>query len=447
MLELDGDRVTGYREKPTLSYDVSMGIYVYEARALEHLPDGPCQFPELVQRLLAAGEHVAAYRSEADWYDLGTIGEYERAVAELERRGGCAGVKRALITGITGQDGSYLAELLLERGLRGARLPPVAASGSSGSSTCVDGVTSTRATCSTSARWPTRWRRPGPDEIYNLAADVVGRRLVGPDPTLTAEFTGVGVARLLEAVRDDLPGGALSPGVVERDLRQGPARRRRTSTTPFSPRTPYGAAKAYAPPPHGQLPRGVRPVLLQRDPLQPREPARGLQFVHPQDHLRTPRRSSSARPTSCGSATLDAQRDWGYAPDYVEAMWLMLQQERPEDYVIATGIDALACATASTVAFGHVGLDWREHVTLDDAFKRPAEVDLLVGDASKARAGARLGAADRLRGDDRADGRSRTSQLLRRDRLLAGPAGARDRAHRLQGRVAGAVAARGWARR
>jgi len=88
VLELEGQRVVGYREKPTLSYEVSMGIYVYESRALEHLPDGPCQFPDLVQRLLAAGEHVCAYRSEDTWYDLGTIREYERAVAELEARGG-----------------------------------------------------------------------------------------------------------------------------------------------------------------------------------------------------------------------------------------------------------------------------------------------------------------------------------------------------------------------
>jgi NDP-mannose synthase len=89
VLELDSDRVTGYREKPTLSYDVSMGIYAYEPRALSHLPaEGPCQFPELVERLLEAGEHVAAYRSDAEWYDIGTIGEYDRAVAELERRGG-----------------------------------------------------------------------------------------------------------------------------------------------------------------------------------------------------------------------------------------------------------------------------------------------------------------------------------------------------------------------
>ena len=89
VIELDGARVTGYREKPALTYDVSMGVYAYEPRALEHLPsEGPCQFPELVQRLLDAGEHVAAYRSEADWFDIGTTAEYERAVAELERRGG-----------------------------------------------------------------------------------------------------------------------------------------------------------------------------------------------------------------------------------------------------------------------------------------------------------------------------------------------------------------------
>jgi NDP-sugar pyrophosphorylase family protein len=88
VLELDGHRVTGYREKPTLSYDVSMGVYDYDARVLEYLPDGPCQFPELVLRLLSAGEQVVAFRSGETWYDLGTLSEYERAVADLERRGG-----------------------------------------------------------------------------------------------------------------------------------------------------------------------------------------------------------------------------------------------------------------------------------------------------------------------------------------------------------------------
>jgi NDP-mannose synthase len=88
VIELDGDRVSGYREKPTLGYDVSMGIYVYEAHVLEHLPDGPCQFPELVHRLLEAGERVCAFRSDAAWYDLGTIAEYERAVADLDSLGG-----------------------------------------------------------------------------------------------------------------------------------------------------------------------------------------------------------------------------------------------------------------------------------------------------------------------------------------------------------------------
>jgi NDP-sugar pyrophosphorylase family protein len=87
VLELDGRRVTSYREKPTLGYCVSMGVYVYESRVLEHLPDGPCQFPDLVHRLLEAGEHVGSYHSEDDWFDIGTVGEYERAVAEFERRG------------------------------------------------------------------------------------------------------------------------------------------------------------------------------------------------------------------------------------------------------------------------------------------------------------------------------------------------------------------------
>ena len=88
VIEMTGHRVTGYREKPRLTYCVSMGIYVYESRVLKHLPDGPCQFPDFVQRLLDAGEHVESYRSDDDWFDIGTVGEYERAVAELERRGG-----------------------------------------------------------------------------------------------------------------------------------------------------------------------------------------------------------------------------------------------------------------------------------------------------------------------------------------------------------------------
>jgi NDP-sugar pyrophosphorylase family protein len=91
VLELADERVTGFREKPTLGYDVSMGVYAYEARALQHMPDGPCQFPDLVLRLLDAGEVVSAYRSQDDWFDIGTVGEYERAVAEVERRGGWPG--------------------------------------------------------------------------------------------------------------------------------------------------------------------------------------------------------------------------------------------------------------------------------------------------------------------------------------------------------------------
>jgi NDP-mannose synthase len=91
VIELDGDRVTGYREKPTLGYDVSMGVYVYEARVLDHLPDGPCQFPDLVLRLLTASERVSAYRSEAAWYDLGTLAEYERAISDLDSFGGALG--------------------------------------------------------------------------------------------------------------------------------------------------------------------------------------------------------------------------------------------------------------------------------------------------------------------------------------------------------------------
>jgi GDPmannose 4,6-dehydratase len=199
---------------------------------------------------------------------------------------------------------------------------------------------------------------------------------------LTGDVTGLGAARLLEAVRVTCPEVRLfhaSSNEVFGPVAGGTA----SETTPLAPRTPYGAAKAYA----HHLVAGHREAYGLRC-------CNGILFNH-----ESPRRGQlfvsrkitrGAAAISLGQAdelrlgTLDAQRDWGYAPDYVEAMWLMLQRDVPEDYVLATGV-AHAVRDCVAVAFDHVGLDWREHVRIDDEFKRPAEAEAVVGDASKAR--------------------------------------------------------------
>src|SRR5687768_14942388 len=212
-------------------------------------------------------------------------------------------------------------------------------------------------------------RAARPEEIYNLAAmSYVAVSWI--QPTLTAEFTGVGVTRLLEAVREVCPEARFyqaSSSEMFGKVLETP----QTETTPFYPRSPYGVAKVY----------GHFITVNYRDSydlfccsgilFNHESPRRGREFV-------TRKITRGAAAISLGQAaelrlgTLDAQRDWGYAPDYVEAMWLMLQREQPEDYVLATGV-AHSVRDCVAVAFDHVGLDWRDHVKLDDAFKRPAE--------------------------------------------------------------------------
>jgi GDPmannose 4,6-dehydratase len=224
-------------------------------------------------------------------------------------------------------------------------------------------------------------RAARPDEIYNLAA-LSSVAASWEDPALTGEITGLGVARLLEALRTTCPEARLfhaSSNEIFGSTRGASA----DETTPLAPRTPYGAAKAYA----HHLVLGHREayglfccngILFSHE-----SPRRGEQFV-----IRRITRGAAAikldQTDELRLGTLDPQRDWGYAPDYVEAMWLMLQGERPEDYVLATGV-AHSVRDCVAIAFGHVGLDWRDHVKLDDAFKRPAETDPFVGDATKAR--------------------------------------------------------------
>ena len=289
--------------------------------------------------------------------------------------------RSALITGITGQDGSYLAELLLERGyevhgmvrrssverfdriehLRG-RIP-LHQGDLLDQRSLVDALRASR-----------------PDEIYNLAAmSFVAVSWV--QPTLTAEFSGVGVTRILEAVREACPDARFyqaSSSEMFGKVREIP----QTELTPFYPRSPYGVAKAYG---HfitvnyreSYDLHATSGILFNHE-----SPRRGLEFV-------TRKITWHAAAIKLGLAkelrlgNLEAERDWGYAKDYVEAMWLMLQRDQPEDFVIATGITH-SVRDCVAVAFDQVGLDVERHVVIDQQFVRPAEVDHLIGDHSKA---------------------------------------------------------------
>ena len=179
-------------------------------------------------------------------------------------------------------------------------------------------------------------------------------------PTLTAEFTGVGVTRMLEAMREVCPEARFyqaSSSEMFGKVRETP----QNELTPFYPRSPYGVAKVYAPLHHRQLPRELRALRLLGDPLQPREPAPRPRVRHPQDHPRARPRSSSAWPDELVLGNLDARRDWGYAPDFVDAMWRMLQQDEPDDYVVGTGVDH-SVEDLVDIAFAHLGLDPAEYV-------------------------------------------------------------------------------------
>jgi GDPmannose 4,6-dehydratase len=224
-------------------------------------------------------------------------------------------------------------------------------------------------------------RAARPDEIYNLAAmSFVAVSWI--QPTLTAEFTGVGVTRILEAVREVCPEARFyqaSSSEMFGKVREVP----QTEETPFYPRSPYGVAKAYG---HfitvnyreSYDLHATSGILFNHE-----SPRRGLEFV-------TRKITWHAAAIKLGLTdkvtlgNLDAERDWGYAKDYVEAMWMMLQQEEAEDFVIATGV-AHTVRECVEIAFDQAGLDIADHVQIDDSLRRPAEVDQLIGDASKAK--------------------------------------------------------------
>ncbi|HMD57783.1 MAG TPA: GDP-mannose 4,6-dehydratase [Solirubrobacteraceae bacterium] len=290
--------------------------------------------------------------------------------------------KSALITGVTGQDGSYLAELLLDRGYEVHGMVRRASTEKFERIEHIrERITLHQGDLLDQRSLVDALRAARPTEIYNLAAmSFVAVSWI--QPTLTAEFTGVGVTRMLEAMREVCPEARFyqaSSSEMFGKVREVP----QTEMTPFYPRSPYGVAKAYG---HfitvnyreSYDLHATSGILFNHE-----SPRRGLEFVTRKITWHAAAiRYGLAKELRLGN--LDAERDWGYAKDYVEAMWLMLQRDAPEDYVIATG-EAHSVRECCEVAFDEAGLGaFEQYVTIDPAFVRPAEVDHLIGDPGKA---------------------------------------------------------------
>ena len=291
--------------------------------------------------------------------------------------------ERALITGITGQDGSYLAEMLLAKGydvigmvrrsstVNFERIAHIQDQVRFAPGDLLDEVSMIEIL-----------RTYRPAEVYNLAAQSFVQTSFG-QPVLTGETSALGVTRLLDAVRlvdPEIRFYQASSSEMFGKVQEVP----QTETTPFHPRSPYGVAKVYG---HWITVNyresyglhATSGILFNHE-----SPRRGMEFV-------TRKISHAVARIKLGQAdelrlgNLEAKRDWGFAADYVDAMWRMLQRDQPEDYVICTG-ETHSVSEFCQLAFDHVGLSWEDHVVIDESFMRPAEVDLLVGDASKAEA-------------------------------------------------------------
>ena len=289
---------------------------------------------------------------------------------------------RALITGVTGQDGSYLAELLLSKGYEVVGVVRRTSHHSyERIEHLLDRIEVVAADLLDQHSLTVVLQDTRPDEVYNLAAQSYVPTS-WTQPVLTGEFTALGVTRILEAIRLVHPTAKFyqaSSSEMFGRVTETPQR----ETTPFYPRSPYGVAKVYG---HWITVNyresydlfAVSGILFNHE-----SPRRGIEFVTRKVTDGVARiKLGLAREIRLGN--LDARRDWGYAGDYVDAMWRMLQQPVPQDYVIGTG-HAHSVRDLVEMAFSHVGLDWREHVVTDPRFIRPAEVDVLLADPSKAR--------------------------------------------------------------
>ncbi|HEY0997286.1 MAG TPA: GDP-mannose 4,6-dehydratase [Gemmatimonadaceae bacterium] len=288
---------------------------------------------------------------------------------------------RALITGITGQDGSYLAELLLQKGyqvtgiVRRSSTTPYERIAH-----LVDQVELVSADLLDQTSLTDVMTACRPDEVYNLAAQSFVQTS-WTQPVLTGEFTALGVTRMLEALRKAAPNARFyqaSSSEMFGKVQETPQR----EETPFYPRSPYGVAKVYG---HWITVNyresyglyAVSGILFNHE-----SPRRGLEFVT-RKVTDAVARIKLGLAQSVALGNLDARRDWGFAGDYVDAMWRMLQADTPDDYVIGTG-ETWSVQQLCEEAFSYAGLDWRSHVTQDPRFLRPAEVDLLVADPRKA---------------------------------------------------------------
>jgi len=289
---------------------------------------------------------------------------------------------KALITGVTGQDGSYLAEFLLEKGYEVIGM--VRRSSTVNFSRIQhfqDQITLVSGDLLDQGSLISILQEHNPEEVYNLAAQSFVPAS-WKQPVFTGSVTALGVTRMLEAIRTvdtSIRFYQASSSEMFGKVREVP----QNEGTPFYPRSPYGVAKVYG---HwitinyreSYGLHATSGILFNHE-----SPRRGLEFV-------TRKVTDGVAKIKLGLANelrlgnLDSRRDWGYAGDYVRAMWLMLQQSAPDDYVVATG-ETYSIREMCEVAFGCVGLDWQEHVKQDQRFMRPAEVELLVGDASKAR--------------------------------------------------------------
>jgi GDPmannose 4,6-dehydratase len=288
----------------------------------------------------------------------------------------------ALITGITGQDGSYLAELLLEKGYRVCGVVRrTSYQGYERIEGILDQVELFPGDLLDQHSLTSVVRETKPDEVYNLAAQSYVPTSWS-QPVLTGEFTALGVTRILEAVHLAHPEARFYQASSSEMFGKAAETPQREST-PFHPRSPYGVAKVYGHwitlnyrESYGMY--AVSGILFNHE-----SPRRGIEFV-------TRKVTDGAARIKLGLAkelrlgNLDAKRDWGFAGDYVDAMWRMLQQDEPQDYVIGSGVTH-SVRDLVQVAFERVGLSWEDHVVIDPKFLRPAEVDLLLADPSKAR--------------------------------------------------------------
>ena len=288
---------------------------------------------------------------------------------------------KALITGITGQDGSYLAEFLLDRGYEVVGMVRrTSTTNFDRLRNFQDRITVVQGDLLDQVSLINILSEHQPNEVYNLAAQSFVPTSF-TQPVLTGEFTALGVTRMLDAIRIVDRGVRFyqaSSSEMFGKVQEVPQR----ETTPFYPRSPYGAAKVYGHWITVNYRESYNLFACSGILFNHESPRRGLEFVTRKiTHAVARIKLGMASELHLGN--LEARRDWGYAPDYVHAMWLMLQHDRPDDYVVATG-ETHSVREFCQEAFDCVGLDWEKHVVVDPKFYRPAEVDLLVGDPSKA---------------------------------------------------------------